>query len=130
VAQQQEELVRGTATRWIALGCLVGVALSGCGTDDGSEGDRGSDEPVVVQITFENGEVEPNGERIEVEAGQPIDLEVTADEPGELHIHSDPEQEIPYEAGTETIEIQIERPGVVAVESHDLDQVIVQLEVK
>ena len=122
--------MRGTTARWIALSCLVGAALSACGTDDGSEGDQGSDEPVVVQITFENGEVSPSGERIEVEAGEPIDLEVTADEPGEIHIHSDPEQEIAYEAGTETIEIEIERPGVVAVESHDLDQVIVQLEVK
>ena len=83
----------------------------------------------MVQITFEDGEVDPNGERIEVDAGQPIDLEVTADEPGEIHVHSDPEQEIAYDAGTETIEIQIDRPGVVEVESHDLDQVIVQLEV-
>ena len=84
----------------------------------------------MVQITFENGEVDPSGERVDVDAGQPIDLEVTADEPGEIHIHSDPEQEIPYDAGTETIEIQIDKPGVVEVESHDLDQVIVQLEVR
>ncbi len=122
--------MRATKARWIALICLVGAALSACSTDDGSDGDQGSDDPVVVQITFENGEVEPNGDRIEVEAGQPIDLEVTADEPGEIHIHSDPEEEIAYEAGTETFEIEITRPGVVAVESHDLDQVIVQLEVK
>jgi hypothetical protein len=128
-----------TTARWIALALLVGAGLSACGNDEdgGGDGDsgnggggKGSDESVVVEITFENGEVEPNGERVEVETGQPIDLEVTADEPGELHIHSDPEQEIAYDAGTETFEIQIDRPGVVEVESHDLEQVIVQLEVR
>lgn len=122
--------MRGTTARWIALTVLVGAALSACTTEDNDGGDGGSDDPVVVKITFADGEVEPNGERIEVEAGQPIDLEVTADEPGEIHIHSDPEQELAYEEGTETFPIQIDRPGVVAVESHDLEQVIVQLEVK
>ena len=117
---------RSTA-RWITLALLAGGALSACGSDDG---DTGSEDPVVVEITFKDGEVEPNGERVEVDAGQPIDLEVTADEPGEIHVHSDPEHELAYDAGTETFEIQIDRPGVVEVESHDLDQVIVQLEVK
>ena len=119
--------MRGTTARSIALMFLAGAALSACGSDDK---DSGTDDPVVVEITFESGEVEPNGERVEVDAGQPVDLVVTADEPGEIHIHSDPEQEIPYEAGTETIKIQIDKPGVVEVESHDLDQVIVQLEVR
>ena len=122
--------MRGTTARWIALTVLVGAALSACTTEDKDGGEAGPDDPVVVKITFADGEVEPNGERVEVEAGQPIDLEVTADEPGEIHLHSDPEQELAYTEGTETFEIQIDRPGVVAVESHDLEQVIVQLEVK
>jgi hypothetical protein len=119
--------VSGTAVRRIALAVLVGAILSACG--DGDEA-GGSEEPVVVEITFEGGKVEPNGDRVEVDPGQPIDLEVTADEPGTIHVHSDPEHELDYDAGTETFEIQIDRPGVVAVESHDLDQVIVQLEVR
>jgi hypothetical protein len=121
--------VRRTTTRWIALACLAGTALSGCGSDDKDE-DKGSDEPVVVEITFENGEVTPNGERVEVEPGQPIDLEVIADAPGTIHVHSDPEQEFDYDTGTETFELEIDRPGVVEVESHELEQIIVQLEVK
>jgi hypothetical protein len=119
-----------TTPGWITLTFLVGAALSGCGDDDGDTGDNGSEDPVVVQITFQDGQVEPNGERIDVDAGQPIDLQVIADEPGEIHIHSDPEKEIPYEAGEQTIEIQIDKPGVVEVESHELEQVIVQLEVR
>lgn len=109
-------------------GALLLVAtMTGCG---GSDGDGASLEPVVVPITIEGAQVSPVGERVEVEAGQPIDLEITADAPGELHVHSDPEQELPFEAGTETIKIAIDRPGVVAVESHELGQVIVQLEVQ
>ena len=54
---------------------------------------------------------------------------VTADEPGEIHVHSTPETSFAYEAGTETFKLQISRPGVVEVESHDLEKIIVQLEV-
>ena len=45
-------------------------------------------------------------------------------------MHSDPEQELEYDEGTSTVTIEpIDQPGVVDVESHDLDAVIVQLEV-
>ncbi len=45
-------------------------------------------------------------------------------------MHSDPEQELEYGEGTTTVTIQgIDQPGTVDVESHDLDKVIVQLEV-
>ncbi|KAA1425691.1 hypothetical protein [Nocardioides antri] len=119
-----------TAARAIAVTLLAGAALSACSTDEGSDDGNGGGDPVVVEITFEGGEVTPNGDRVEVGAGEPIDLVVTADEPGTIHLHSTPEQEFSYEEGTETFEIQIDRPGVVEVESHELDQVIVQLEVR
>lgn len=109
---------------------LTGIAVLATATACGEDESPSGDETVVVDITFEDGQVEPNGDRVDVGAGQPVDLVVTADEPGTLHIHSDPEQEVPYEAGTKTVEIQIDRPGVVEVESHELDQVIVQLEVR
>jgi hypothetical protein len=123
--------VRRTAAQWIALTLLVGTALSACGNDDDGSDSKGSDDPVVVEITFKDGEVTPNGDRIEVSPGQPIELQVTADEPGEIHIHSDPEHEFEYDEGTQTLDqFEIDRPGIVVVESHNLDQVIVQLEVK
>lgn len=122
--------MRALTARWTWLVLVVPAALTACGADESADPADRPDEPVVVEITFEDGAVEPNGERIDVSTGQPIDLEVTADEPGEIHIHSDPEQEVPYDAGTSTIKLQIDKPGVVAVESHDLDQVIVQLEVR
>ncbi len=88
-----------------------------------------SDTP-TIEITFDGDTVTPNGERVAVPMGQEIDLVVTADQPGELHVHSTPEQELAYEAGTTTLPLVIDQPGVVEVESHDLELTIVQLEVR
>jgi hypothetical protein len=84
----------------------------------------------TIEITFEGDTVDPNGERVAVPMGKEIDLVITADKPGELHVHSTPEQELAYEAGTSTLPLVIDQPGVVEVESHDLGLVIVQLEVR
>ena len=46
-------------------------------------------------------------------------------------MHSTPEQEYEYAAGTSTIDLTpIARPGIVDVESHTLDKTIVQLQVQ
>ena len=45
-------------------------------------------------------------------------------------MHSTPEQEIDYDAGTTEHEITIDRPGVVEVESHEPDSIVLQLEVR
>ncbi|MGA8257216.1 MAG: hypothetical protein WB767_11650 [Nocardioides sp.] len=110
------------------LTALLAFTGAGCGDDGGG----GSTELVEIEVTFDGGTVTPNGDRVDVDAGQPIDLVVTADEPGEIHVHSDPEQTFEYDGdgATTTLELAIDRPGVVEVESHDLNQVIVQLEVK
>jgi hypothetical protein len=84
----------------------------------------------TIEVTFSGDTVTPSGERVDVRTDQPIDLVVTADRPGEIHVHSDPEQTFSYDEGTRTFTFQISRPGVVEVESHDLDMVIVQLEVR
>ncbi len=106
--------------------CTI-TAATACG-DDSDNG--GSTETETIQVTFSGDTVDPSGERVEVAVDQPIDLVVEADRPGEIHVHSDPEHEFAYGAGTETFEFQISRPGVVEVESHDLEKVIVQLEVR
>jgi hypothetical protein len=119
-----------TTARWIALTVCVGATLSACGDDDKSGDDNGSEKPVVVQITFKGGDVTPSGDRVDVDTGQEIEFDVTADEPGEIHVHSEPEEEFEYEAGEKTFTFKIDRPGLVTVESHTYDKVIVQLEVK
>jgi hypothetical protein len=119
---------RSTAVPAILL-CAVAL-LAGCGEDEPEGGPDGSTtETETIDITFEGGSVTPNGERVEVEAGQEIALVVKADEPGELHVHSNPEQELTYGTGTTTLTLTLDEPGVVDVEAHDLEVVIVQLEV-
>jgi len=111
--------------------CTTGVA--GCGDDDpSSEDGSGKDLPTkTIEVTFEGDSVTPNGDRVEVEVGQDIELVVKAETEGEIHVHSDPEQELEYGSGTTTLApFTIDKPGIVEVESHALEKTIVQLEVK
>lgn len=136
------------------------LAVSGCGDDDdGNARDGGTEsaspstpsevtssspavssspatptsspEGTTIEVTFDGDTVTPNGDRVEVKRGQDVTLLVTADAPGEIHVHSTPEQELEYEAGSSTLTItNLDRPGIVEVESHSLEKVIVQLEVR
>jgi hypothetical protein len=125
------------------------VGLSGCaGTDDapddsstetstgtptsptGSATSEPTDAGQVIDITIKGDTVNPNGKKVDVKANEPVTLNVTADQPGEIHIHSTPEQEIEYAAGESTHTVTFDRPGVVEVESHSLEKVIVQLQVR
>lgn len=125
---------RGLA-RLVPLALVVAVSLTACGggddadppatTQPAAEGDS-----VALTVTREDGQLTPNGERVELGVDQTLVLTVTADEAGELHVHSTPEQEIAYEEGTSEHEITIDRPGVVEVESHEPDVVVLQLEVR
>jgi len=110
-----------------ALALILGLALSACGDDQDSTTPPAEK---AIQVTFSGDTVTPNGEVVEVEQGQSVKLEITADAAGEIHVHSEPEQELEYDAGTSTVTIEgIDVPGVVEVESHTLDKVIVKLEV-
>ena len=117
----------------LAVLACTAAAASGCGGGDSSSppGSGSSAAPKVIQVTFSGDSVTPNGDRVEVQHGQPVELKITADAPGEIHVHSSPEQELEYDKGTSTVEIEpIDAPGIVDVESHTLDKTIVQLEVR
>lgn len=120
-----------------ALLCLLPAAA--CGSDAGGDSGTGSGSPsrsssssgaTRIDVVFKGDSVTPNGERVQVGAGKPVVLHVSADKPGEMHVHSSPEQELSYPAGTSTLRITIDQPGVVDVESHRLEKTIVQLEVR
>jgi hypothetical protein len=83
----------------------------------------------VVDITINGADVSPKGDRVEVDLGKPVTLKITSDRAGELHVHSTPEQEVSFEAGTTTRNLTFEQPGVVEVEDHESGAVIVQLQV-
>jgi hypothetical protein len=114
-----------------ALALVIGSAgLVGCG-DDEPAGDDTDLPTKTIEVTIEGDSVTPNGDRVDVEVGQPIELVVTAETEGEIHVHSDPEQELEYGSGTTTLtSFTIDKPGVVEVESHQLEKTIVQLEVE
>ncbi len=94
-------------------------------SDSGAESDA-----VALTVTRENDSFTPNGERVELGIDQPLVLTIEADEAGELHVHTTPEQTIAYDAGTSEHEIVVDRPGVLEVESHDPDVILLQLEVR
>jgi predicted small lipoprotein YifL len=132
-------------TRLAPLVLVLAASLSACGGDgdtdapatDQSASSSPSDSPststdegVAVTVTREGDSFTPNGERVELGIDQALVLTIEADEAGELHVHSTPEQEIAYDAGTSEHEIVIDRPGVVEVESHEPDVILLQLEVR
>lgn len=130
------------ATAVLTIG--LGLVLSGCAehaepttTSPASSqapgdtaGETAAPEVRTIDITVEGDTVTPSGERVDATVGEQIILHVTADAPGEIHVHSTPEQELSYEVGTSDLALTIDQPGVVEVESHTLDLVIVQLEVR
>ena len=83
----------------------------------------------TINISIQGDTVEPNGSRVKVKRGEPVTLRIDADSPGELHVHSTPEQELEFGEGVSTKKLTIDQPGIVDVEDHELEQVIVQLEV-
>jgi hypothetical protein len=123
-----------------ALAALVlcGLALTACG--DSSSSSTSSTSPTSsgsaqetkkIAITITGDTVDPSGQEFDVAVGQPVEFDVTADKPGEIHVHSSPEQEFEYEAGSSTITLKpIQAPGVVTVESHTLEKTILKLKVQ
>jgi hypothetical protein len=87
------------------------------------------DPATVVTITIAGDKITPGGDRVEIERGETVTLEITTDRAGELHVHSKPEQYVEFEAGTSTLELTIGAPGIVDVEEHETGHVVVQLEV-
>ncbi|MEO9323115.1 hypothetical protein ABFT23_06460 [Nocardioides sp. C4-1] len=117
---------RGTVAAVLPVLALVSL-LTACGGDDGG----GSTEPITIEVTVDGGTVTPSGDRVEVDVDQPVDIVVTADEPGELHVHSSPETTREFTAGENApIGLRFDRPGIVEVELHEpFEGPVVELEI-
>jgi predicted small lipoprotein YifL len=135
----------------LASALILAATLTGCGSDEPetepptdqtpSATEEPTEEPMEatedttpegprqIDITFKGGSA-PQVERVQVDAGEAIELVIKSDTPGELHVHSDPEQTIAYKAGTTTAPLTIDRPGVVEVERHEPEALVLQLEVR
>jgi hypothetical protein len=110
---------------------LVAVALAtgGCAGKGQSPGTQAKK---VIDVTVSGRSTAPSGQTIDVAVGQRIELHVTADAPGEIHVHSSPdEQEFQYSKGTSTIEVKpIQAPGRIPVESHTLNETLFILQAR
>jgi hypothetical protein len=134
----------------LASALTLALTLAGCGSDEPAPEptdptssstpetpDETTDEttepsePEVreIEIEFEGGQA-PEVERVQLAVGETVELVVTSDQPGELHVHSDPEQTLAYDAGTTRLSLTIDRPGVVEVERHEPEALVLQLEVR
>lgn len=143
--------MESTSRRLVAAALVTGivVTLSGCGGDSGNgDGDAPgttgtmsatpagqvtvapSADATVIGVTITDDSVSPDGAKIGAEVDQPIVLEIDAVAEGELHVHSTPELTITYPAGKSQVKFELDQPGVVDVEDHGLDMLIVQLEVR
>lgn len=130
--------------RTIAVLVAATVLLAGCGSSEPADpapttAESASPsatatprpEGAVVRIEIKDGKVTPQGDRVEVEVGDKVTLEITSDADEELHVHSEPEHTYEISAGESTVESFTPRtPGQVAVEAHELGVTIVQLVVR
>lgn len=114
----------------VAILASLLALTTACGDDEEPPASTG--EPATFEITFEGDTVTPSGAEETISEGTDIELVVEADQPGELHVHSSPEQEVEYGAGTTTIPVKLanQAPGVVDIESHDLEKVVIRLTIR
>jgi heme/copper-type cytochrome/quinol oxidase subunit 2 len=84
---------------------------------------------VTIDITIADGQVTPNGRKIDVEVGQQVVLNVTSDEHDEIHAHTGGDgYELEVAPGKKvTGSFTLTSPGSFEVESHHLEKVIVIL---
>ena len=88
---------------------------------------------VVVDITIADGQVTPNGEKVDVAVGQEVQLNVTSDADDEIHAHTDDAAgyELEVKAGEPaTGRFTVASAGSFEVESHHLEKIIVILNVR
>ena len=99
----------------------------GAGRDDAP--DEGASD-VIVNVAVRGEQVEPVARRVRAHTGQRIVFQVDADRAGALHVHSSPEQTVPFSRGRNILSIRIKVPGVVDVEEHESDALVARLEVR
>ncbi|MCW2711031.1 MAG: hypothetical protein JWP24_1225, partial [Marmoricola sp.] len=102
--------------RLCSLLVVVVLVVGACGS--GSNVNTSSSKPATsgtttLDITFKGNTVTPQGALVKVKAGTPLKLHIVADKPGELHVHSSPEQQIAYKAGTTDATLTLDKPGIV-----------------
>ena len=113
------------------------VAVTGCSTGSGSSdtstsasGPSGSKSTRKIAVTVNGDKVTPAAEPLTISVGQPVELDVTSDRDGELHVHSSPEHEFAFKPGRSTFRFTLDQPGTVVVEEHVSDALVLKILVR
>lgn len=115
------------------------LVLGGCGggaSSSDSPHDRGSASggaaatakaDLVIEVDIEGDRVTPVAQAVQLEVGQTLEIDVTSDRSGELHVHSSPEQEFEFDEGSSEFQVTLDKPGSVDVEEHVSDELVVRV---
>jgi hypothetical protein len=136
---------RLTRTRFaVPVLLITTLALTGCGSDEQAESAKASPTPSAQttvssaqpasgkseMIMVTGGRITPQGKLVQLQVGETLNLEIMADEAGELHVHSTPDQTIEFPSGTTNHELVFDRPGVVEVEDHHTGDLVLKLQIR
>jgi plastocyanin len=110
-------------------GCASGATSPADGTS--ASGGTGSAAPATrIEVTVSHGQIAPKPSLHHVHLGDRVQLTVTSDQADEVHLHGY-DKEIEIQAGQPgTIDITADLPGIFEVELHKSDLQLLQLEVK
>lgn len=118
------------------VGLALAATLTACGDNGNSASPTLKPSPTatpthrVEQVKVVSGKITPEGKILQLRVNQPLTLEISADQPGELHVHSTPERTISYPKGQSSWELEIPRPGVVEIEDHHSGALVFKLQVR
>ena len=84
----------------------------------------------TVEITVKGAKLTPNAQQVKVEVGDSVDLHITSDRAGELHLHTTPDRHIEFQAGQTDATIKLARPGRIELEEHESGKLLVQFVVQ
>lgn len=127
----------------VALTATSVLGLTGCGGSDSGSSDAGkppapdpkasalaTQAAATVKITIKGNDIAPVGEPVTIAVGQTVSIDVTSDRAGALHVHSSPEHEFDFKAGTSHFEFALDQPGQVDIEEHESDTLVARVTVQ
>lgn len=123
---------------------IAALTLTACGSEDQEAKQETDPTPTVSMSTpaatpvegksemimVTNGQLTPKGKLVQLKVGEPLNLEIMADQAGELHVHSTPEQTVEFPSGTTNHELVFDRPGVVEVEDHHTGDLVLKVQIR
>ena len=85
----------------------------------------------TIDITIEGGNVTPTNAEVQAKLDEPIVLRVNSDAADELHVHSVPEHtfKVAPKPGQQ-FQFNVEVPGKVEIELHELNRVVATVQVQ